>query len=115
MPPEQKDHAHLWDMLEAARAVLTFTSGKSLDDYRREDMLRAAVERKIEIIGEAARRLSDAFQQAHPDIPWRKIMAQRHVLAHEYGEIDDDTIWRVVKTHIPEMIAALEKIAPPQP
>ena len=56
-------------------------------------MLRAAVERNIEIIGEAARRISDDLKQEHPEIPWRKIIAQRNVLIHEYDDIDYKEIW----------------------
>lgn len=66
-------------------------------------MLRSAVERQIEIIGEAARRVSDDFRVAHPEIAWRPIIAQRHILAHEYGEIEDDLIWRVATIHVPEL------------
>jgi uncharacterized protein with HEPN domain len=64
-------------------------------------MLRGAVERHIEIIGEAAARVSRAFRAAHPDIPWRRIIAQRNILAHEYGEIDDALVWRVAIARLP--------------
>ena len=59
-------------------------------------MLRGAVERHLEIIGEAANRVSPDFQANHPEIPWRRIIAQRHVIAHEYGEIKHELIWKVV-------------------
>jgi uncharacterized protein with HEPN domain len=75
-------------------------------------MLRSAVERQIEIIGEAARRVSKEFQDAHAEILWRPIQAQRHVLAHDYGEIKHDRIWRVAEKHIPELIALLEPLVP---
>jgi uncharacterized protein with HEPN domain len=115
MLPEEADTAHLWDMLDAAKAVRQFVGGRSFDDYTRDSMLRAAVERKIEIIGEAARRISQRTQATHPEVPWRKIMAQRHVLAHEYGEIEDSIIWRVATVHIPELVEMLERFAPPAP
>lgn len=75
-------------------------------------MLRSAVERQIEIIGEAARRVSKELPDAHPEILWRPIQAQRHVLAHEYGEIKHDRIWRVATIHIPELIIQLEPLVP---
>jgi len=78
-------------------------------------MLQAAVERKIEIIGEAARNVSAAFQTQHEEIPWRGIIAQRNVLAHEYGEILIDRIWRVATEHVPDLIARLERLVPPPP
>ena len=78
-------------------------------------MLRSAVERQIEIIGEAAGKVSDSFQQQHPEIPWRGIVGQRHVLAHDYGEVDHQRIWKVVTDHIPQLIECLEPLIPHPP
>jgi uncharacterized protein with HEPN domain len=108
-----EDAAWLLDMLAAARAVQSFVAGKTSQDYEADLLLRSAVERQVEIIGEAARGLSDSFKQAHPEIPWRPIMAQRHRLAHEYGEIDDALIWSVATVHIPRLIVQIEPLAPP--
>ena len=112
MPPEKSDAAWLWDMLDAAQAVVDFVRDKSFNDYTRDRMLRGAVERHIEIIGEAARHVSGEFQSAHPEIAWRPIMAQRHVLAHDYGEIRHDLIWNVATVHVPELIRLLEPLVP---
>ena len=92
MQPEAKDAAYLWDMLDAARAIQQFVGSRSFEHYQAVRMLRGAVERHIEIIGEAANRVSRACRSAHPEIPWQRIIAQRKVLAHEYGEIDDALI-----------------------
>lgn len=102
-------------MLTAAHAVVGFVQGQTLDEYVLDLMLRSAVERQIEIIGEAARRVSIEFQAAHPEIPWRPIQAQRHVLAHEYGEIKHDRLWRVATIHVPELIGRLETLVPAPP
>ena len=88
-PDPKRDDAWLLDMLVAAKAVRSFVDGRTYDEYLKELMFRSAVERQVEIVGEAARGISDPFKTAHPEIPWRAIMAQRHRLAHEYGEIDD--------------------------
>jgi uncharacterized protein with HEPN domain len=69
----------------------------------------------VEVVGEAARKVSPEFQAAHPEIPWRPIIAQRHVLAHDYGEIDQEKIWRVANVHIPDLIVQLEPLIPPLP
>lgn len=66
----------------------------------------------MEIIDEAARKVSVQFQQEHADVPWRKIIAQRHKLAHEYGEIQDEILWRVVMVHVPELLRQLETMTP---
>jgi uncharacterized protein with HEPN domain len=88
MPLSRRVPANLWDMLEAAGRIQDFLKDKTFEDVLRDDMLRAAVERNIEIIGEAARRISDELKQEHPEIPWHKIIAQRNVLIHEYDDID---------------------------
>ena len=115
MSVPKDDHVYLWDMLTAARAVVDFTRERSLAEYEANLMLRSAVERQIEILGEAARRISIEFQKAHSEIAWRPIQAQRHVLAHDYGEIKHDRIWRVAETHVPELITLLEPLVPAPP
>ncbi|MBI5855462.1 MAG: DUF86 domain-containing protein [Nitrospirae bacterium] len=115
MTPEARDPAHLWDMQEAARTILQYTDGFSLDAYLKDGKTRSAVERQLEILGEAARRVSETFKQAHPKIPWQRIIAQRNVLAHEYGAIEHFIIWNLVITHIPALIAAIEPLMPPLP
>lgn len=112
MAVDRDDNAYLWDMLTAARAVEGFVQGRDFGGYLADLMLRSAVERQIEIIGEAARGISKEFQAAHPEIPWRPIQAQRHVLAHEYGEIKHDRIWRVATIHIPDLIGRLGPLVP---
>ena len=108
--PDRNDLASVLDMLAAARAVVQFVTGKSLADYAGDLFLRSAVERQVEIIGEAARRVSDDIRMAHPEIPWRPIIAQRNVLAHDYGEIVDERLWRVATTYIPDLIQQLDAI-----
>ena len=115
MRPDQRDAGYLFDMLEHARGVARILTGRTLADYAPDEDLRLIVERRSEIIGEAARRVSAAFQAAHPEIPWPKIVAQRHVLAHEYGEIQDDILWQVATASVPELIALLEPLVPDLP
>lgn len=110
-----EDAAWLMDMLSASRAVQAFVAGRTFEEYIADLFFRSAVERQIEIIGEAARGLSEAFRDAHPEILWRPIMAQRHRLAHEYGEIDDTIIWAVASIHVPKLIVQIEPLLPPPP
>lgn len=107
MPRDRTDAARLFDMLQAARAALRYTAGKTREEYEQQDLVRHAVERNLEIIGEAARRLSTNFRDEHAQIPWRAIMATRHILAHEYDEVDNDIVWRIVNDHIPELVRQL--------
>src|SRR4051812_21688760 len=110
MPPEETDAARLWDMLDAARKVREVTSGLSIDEYVNDWKTRYSVERALEIIGEAAGKVSIDFQAAHSQIPWAKIKRQRNVLIHDYGRVNHELIWRVITQHIPELVAALEPL-----
>lgn len=119
MPREREDPtgdaARLLDMLTAARAVQSFVVNTTFNRYAADLLLRSAVERQVEIIGEAANGISEAFKLAHPEIPWRPITAQRHRLAHEYGQIDDALIWTVATVHVNRLITQLEPLTPPPP
>lgn len=108
MRPEDRDAASLWTMLKAAREVAFFVQNKSWDDYQKDLLLRRAVERSVEVVGEAARKVSKSFKESHAEIPWTKIVGQRHRIAHEYETLDDSTIWRVATLHVPVLIAQLD-------
>ncbi len=81
MPREKQDDVYLWDMPSAAQAVIGFTRNRTFEDYENDLLLRSAVEHQIEIIGEAARKVSLLFREDHAFILWAKIITQRHVLA----------------------------------
>ncbi len=115
MPPDEADVGRLWDMLDAARKVRETTQGISFEQYLADWTKRFAVERAIEIIGEAAGKVSEPFQAQHPSIPWTKIKRQRNVLIHEYGRVNHELVWRVVSQHVPELIATLEPLVPEPP
>jgi uncharacterized protein with HEPN domain len=112
---EKEVPALLWDMLDAAQAVEDFLRDKTYYEYCTTRLLRNGVERNVEIIGEAASKVPKAYQDAHPEIPWRKIIAQRHVLVHEYGEIEDEMLWKVATISVPELIRSLEPLIPALP
>ena len=107
MPPDPRDTARMWDMLDAARTASRFICGKTLDDFLSDRMLRAAVERNLEIVGEAARHVSEAERAAHPDIPWGAIIGMRNIIAHEYGEILHEKVWLVCTDRLPSLIDQL--------
>lgn len=112
MRPDERDSAYLWDMADAARTALDIADGYSWPRYLADRRTQLAIERLIEIIGEAARRVSRECQNAHPEIPWRRSIAQRHILAHEYGEIKQERIWRPVTQDVPALLSSLKPLAP---
>lgn len=81
------DAASLWDMVETAREIARFVAGRQVADLGADRILRLAIERDLEIMGEAAARVSQEFRGAHPEIPWRRIVGLRNVIAHQYGDI----------------------------
>lgn len=115
MPVDPFDAASLLDMLQAAQAVTRYISNKSQEEFLQDDMLRDAVERRIEIIGEAARGISRQFRDGHPEIPWPKIVATRHILAHAYGAVDPNIIWRIATVYVSDLITLLKPLIPSPP
>ena len=112
MRPDTSDESYLWDMLDAALAIRQFVVGKNFRDYTSDRLLRGAVERHIEIMGEAAKNISKDFREKHPEVPWSKIISQRNVLAHEYGEIKHERIWAVATVHLLELIEKIQPLIP---
>ena len=110
MPPENRDLAYLWDIREAAREIVQFTKGMKWAKFENDKVVRYAVERQLLVIGEAANHVSDEFQAEHPEIPWARIIGQRNVLAHEYGEILVERIWVAATKNIPDLLELLEPL-----
>jgi len=117
MLPDPRDAAHLWDMLQAARDAVRFTGDLSRDDFVADEaeITRLAVERKLEILGEAARRISPAFRDRHPDIPWRETVGLRNVITHEYGRVNYKEIYGIIRDRLPELIERLARLVPLPP
>ena len=115
MPIEDRDAAYLWDILRAAEKTVGTVRGKRLEEYLADEDLRLIVERRLEILGEAARRVSEAFRSQHPEIPWKAMIGQRNVMAHEYDEIDHERVWNVVVRNLPELVRLLKPLVPPPP
>ena len=84
-------------ILAEIELVRSFVAGRSLDDHRRDRMLRRAVERSLEIISEASRHIPTDLQASHPEIPWRSVADIGNVLRHGYNQIADHRIWAVVE------------------
>lgn len=107
-----RDAGYLVDMLHEARMVLTFTIGKTFADFEGDAECQYAVIRAIEVLGEAAGRVSQEFMDAHPEIPWRKIIGMRNRMIHGYDDIVLSIVWEVVQTDIPELVRLLDPLTP---
>ena len=109
MRPEARKY--LYDIQRAAGLLEEFTAGKSLADYERDPMLRAAVEREFGIVGEAMARLARADEATAGRIEGHeRIIAFRNILVHGYAEVDDRLVWDILRTNLPALareVAAL--------
>ena len=106
---QREDVLLLRDMLEHARLARDAAKGKSRSDLDSDRVFRAACERFVEIVGEAASNVSVAFKESHEDIPWHKIVGTRNILVHGYLQIDLDILWDIVEIDIPRLIERLER------
>jgi uncharacterized protein with HEPN domain len=99
---------YLWDALKAAEAVQSFLRGKTYEAFVEDDLLRSAVERQLEIIGEALSQLAKADPQMVGSISeLARIVAFRNILVHGYAAIDYDTVWRLIEDKLPKLQANL--------
>lgn len=109
MQPEAKKY--LYDIRRAADDIARFTAGKAWEDFRRDSMIRAAVERKFEIIGEALAQLAKSDPASAARITeHRRIIAFRNILIHGYADVDERLVWDVIETKLPVLrrdVAAL--------
>ena len=110
MPPEIEDQASLYDMLMFAREAMSFARGRKRVDLDQDRGFLRSLERVLELIGGAARRISQATREEHPAIPWKDIIGMRNIIAHEYGKVDLDEIWKATQQDVPRLAAALEEI-----
>jgi uncharacterized protein with HEPN domain len=88
--------------------------GVSYARFEQDKLVRSAVERQFLILGEAARQVSAGFREQHPEIPWRGVVGLRNVLAHDYGEVLVERLWLYALERIPELIALLDTLVPPE-
>lgn len=102
---------YLYDAHTAAERIARFTAGRTFDDYLADEMLRAAVERQFEIVGEAfagLRRVDPVLAARIPDLP--RVIAFRNVLIHAYATVDDRLVWDVVEQELPTLRSAIAKL-----
>ena len=111
----QRDNvAYLLDMLVAARDAVAFAASLTYAEFKRDRLSQLAILKSVEIVGEAASRLSEETKGTHRTIPWQEIVGMRNRLVHAYFEIDLRLVWDTVHNDLPELIAQLEPLVPPE-
>lgn len=109
-----RDDAYFLDIVLAARKIQAFTSGHEWEAFESDELLQDAVMRNLQVIGEAARGLSEEARSRLPEVPWAEIVGLRHRLVHDYGGIDLQKVWAIVQEDVAALILALEPLIPPE-
>lgn len=108
---ERKLDLTVFQMSEAIRNIRQFTDGMQFEDFKSDAKARHAVERCIEIVSEAARRMPLSVQDRHPEIPWQDIKRIGNVLRHRYDDVDSEIIWDIVNRHLEPLERTVARIA----
>jgi uncharacterized protein with HEPN domain len=104
------DNARLRHMLDSARQAVRFVENKSRADMDTNEMLALAIFRCLEVIGEAASRITKERRRELPQIPWSTVISLRNRIIHTYFDIDLDIVWSTTTQNLPQLIAELETI-----
>lgn len=104
------DQHRIQHMLEAARQAISFIEGRQRTHLDTDVQLRLALLRALEVIGEAANKVSPETRSAHPEVPWTKIVGIRNRLIHVYFDVDLNIVWKTTAESLPELVPMLRGI-----
>jgi uncharacterized protein with HEPN domain len=110
MPLNENDLSFFIDIIDCIFDINEFTNSIEYHQFEKDKMRRLAVERQLEVIGQAANKISIEAQNSLKNIPWKNIIGLRNKLAHDYGEILAERTWKISKDSIQELLKELEKI-----
>jgi uncharacterized protein with HEPN domain len=110
----QHDLIRVRHMLAAAKEAIKFAAGKTRMDLEKDRLHMLAIIKSIEIIGEAASKVTETYKTENSNIPWSDIINMRNRLIHAYFDVNLDIVWQTVKADLPNLIKALEEIIPPE-
>jgi len=110
MPLNENDLSYLIDIADCIIDINEFTRSIEYYQFEKDKMRKLAVERQLEVIGQAANKISIETQNSLKNIPWNNIIGLRNKLAHDYGEILAERIWKISKKSLQELLKELENI-----
>lgn len=108
--PAREWRFYIDDMIAFAEKVITYSNGLDQPGFVTSGLNYDATLRNLELIGEAATHIPDFVRAAHPDLPWRLIIAIRNRLIHGYLGIDSDTLWSIIQDDIPDLLPKLHQL-----
>ena len=109
-----RDLDYLLDILISAKLALSYVSGKTFSAFEADIQCQDSVTRRLEIIGEAAKRLSQETRLSLPQIPWSDMIGMRNRMIHQYDKVNLAIVWDTVQNALSPLIEELEKVVPPE-
>ena len=100
----------LEDISEALSSIFEYTANQTFEEFKNKKMVRDAVYRNFEIIGEAANRLTDEFINSYSEINWHKVIGLRNRIIHGYFDIDDEIIWNIILNDLPTLKKQIQEL-----
>jgi len=107
----EKDHSiYIFDIVESIELIESYVGIQSREEFLNDSAVRDAVVRRVEIIGEAAKRIPDSIRNKYQDVAWKQIAGTRDRLAHDYGDVDFSGVWDIVKKDLPTLKDQMREI-----
>jgi uncharacterized protein with HEPN domain len=110
---QRDNQVYVGHMLDTAAKAIGFVQGLTREDFDNNELLRLSITHLLQIIGEAARRVSPEFRAIYPQIPWKAIVGMRSKVVHDYLNVDEDIVWDTVINELPSLVEELEKMLNP--
>jgi uncharacterized protein with HEPN domain len=107
LDPRRRDLVKCEDMRIHSERARQFLGSRSFEEFLSDELVQDAVIRCVEVVGEAARQVSDTTREQTSDMPWALVIGMRNILAHDYGGVDLEQVYRVVMENIPELLTHL--------
>jgi uncharacterized protein with HEPN domain len=104
------DRVRLRHIVDALTSTIRFSQGRRREDLDKDEMLTFALVYAVQIVGEAANKVSAEFRGQHPEIPWDIIVGMRHRLVHAYSDINHDILWTTVTNAVPELLDQIKSL-----
>lgn len=107
-----RDEGTLWQIAGAAQLIVNFSQDLDVSGFEQDLLTRSAVLYQFAVLGEAVKRLSDGFREAHPAIPWSEIAGMRDRLIHGYDNVDPQQVWDAIERDVPALLQYIEPLLP---
>lgn len=110
---KKDDGVYLGHILDLAEKIGQRIASRSRDEFDADEDLRIVLTHLVQNIGEAARWVSQSFQELHPEIPWQDMIGMRHRIVHDYMAVDYEIVWDVVTLELPRLVEIIKPLVPP--